>query len=480
MKEKMDLLLEYEQQNRLFERHYRDFYYWEYIRFDIFENIICPTDNAIPDRTQNNKVSITRIGVLKRALKLLWKNFIFLKNKKCNILITEEPNQYNAEGNFYESMITTAVADHYKEEALLLARFVIKEEEKKLRYPDTYFMVIPALKLSIINKVYRLWGIDKRVKRKIRTELDDVVKQIYAFTKIQLDINDICNNAYNAYLTRKIYYRYYKKLLSNKKPELIVEYCYYSFNNMILNEAAKSKGIPTIELQHGVMGPKHAAYNLISSEAVKIIPDFIFIFSEFWKDCTRFPLDNTCVIVTGSCDYDLKIKKYPKIKNNDKLEILFIGQINELIFEVALKTCEHIKKNNLTQYSVCYRKHPREKVNYFEKYAETNKYSDILSVVSCDDEDVYYSLSRACAVVSMASTVLYESVAYDLPIFIIKSERIETVWPLVKKGYAKILENVDELFEIERKMDVDSSYFFMPNGVENVIREIEHIRHNRS
>ena len=480
MKENIDLFLEYEKQNRLFERHYKDFYFWEYIRVDIIKNIRC-LKGDISSCSKENRVSMSRIGVLKHALRILWKNFIFYKNKKCKILITEEPNQYNAEGKFYESMITTGVADHYKEEALLLARFVIKEDKKNFRYPDTYFMVIPALKMSIINKFYRIFGMDKSIKREIRTELDDIVEQIFRITHVQLDIDAICNNAYNAYLTRKVYYTYYLKILSKKNIDAVVEYCYYSFNNMILNEAAKSMGVPTIELQHGAMGPKHPAYNFLSNENINTFPDFIFVYSDFWKECTRFPLDNSHAIVTGSCDYDLKIKKYPKIKKTEKLEILFIGQTNEFIFEAALKTCEYIKKHNLIQYSVCFRKHPREKVNYYEKYAETNKYLDILTIVSCDEEDVYYSLSRACAVVSMASTVLYESVAYDLPIYIIKSENTEAVWPLVEKGYAKILGTVDELFEnTERNMNVDPRYFFMPNAVENVIREIEHIRHNRS
>lgn len=76
-----------------------------------------------------------------------------------------------------------------------------------------------------------------------------------------------------------LYSKYYEKIFKKKKPKIIMEQCYYSFHKMVLNEVAKKQKILVVELQHGVMGMGHPAYNILEKN-IASFSDYIFLFSE--------------------------------------------------------------------------------------------------------------------------------------------------------------------------------------------------------
>ena len=114
---------------------------------------------------------------------------------------------------------------------------------------------------------------------------------------------------------------YYLKLLDKVKPKIIIEVVSYSFNNLLINEVAKKYKIPTIELQHGTIGRYHIAYNFKKQIYLPTFPDYIFLFGEYWKNNTRFPISNGKLKVTGFPYFEHKMNitkesKYHKLREH--------------------------------------------------------------------------------------------------------------------------------------------------------------------
>ena len=81
----------------------------------------------------------------------------------------------------------------------------------------------------------------------------------------------------------------FTKILNKIQPKLILEVVSYSLNRMVLNRLAFERSIPVVELQHGTMGREHIAYNYKEKKQLPELPDYYWIFGQFWKKNTRLP-----------------------------------------------------------------------------------------------------------------------------------------------------------------------------------------------
>lgn len=68
-----------------------------------------------------------------------------------------------------------------------------------------------------------------------------------------------------------------RRIIKSISPKVIVEVVGYETNKMIINEIAHEMGISTIELQHGVIGRGHIAYNYLINREYSICRSIFFI-----------------------------------------------------------------------------------------------------------------------------------------------------------------------------------------------------------
>ena len=78
-----------------------------------------------------------------------------------------------------------------------------------------------------------------------------------------------------------IAYRVYLLLLKIYRPKLIIVNCYYERQDLI--KAAKDLNILVLEVQHGVIGKVHPAYNTSIKIDKSYIPDYLLLFGEYDK-----------------------------------------------------------------------------------------------------------------------------------------------------------------------------------------------------
>ena len=408
----------------------------------------------------------------------------FLKKGNSTFLFFQDPTVYNPEKKYYECNITPTIVEYFRKETLLIAGFNLYEQKKRLRFPETTFLVKPVLQVTFVNRL----GIYKKkdLVSKIQIEVEYICEKINQYFSKDLIQEKIFIKIYYNYIIWKIFSKYYDRLLRKKKPKVIIEQCYYSIYKMTLNEVAKKQNIPVIELQHGVMGKAHPAYNILYKNSTAF-PDYVFLFSELWKTYTRLPIKKEQIIVTGSCNLEEKKEKYLKKGKNilSKKIILFIGQNRKELFEYALEACKIIKEKNLTNYLIYYKLHPNFGEFVYEFKNQSKEYKDIMNIYTAQEKDLYECFSEAQLQVAESSTGLYEGLAFGLKTYIVPTfpflENIsESVKPLVDLGYAKIIKDIHEIFEDKDKNKKDISLLWEENAKENVIKEIRKIVNNHS
>jgi hypothetical protein len=100
-------------------------------------------------------------------------------------------------------------------------------------------------------------------------------KDILNFIKKEYRINLNDDKIIKFYLAQ---YNVFKFIFKHLKPKAIFIVCYYT--NFGAIRAAKELGIKVIEVQHGIIGKEHPAYNIDVEISKKLFPDYILTFGK--------------------------------------------------------------------------------------------------------------------------------------------------------------------------------------------------------
>jgi len=135
-------------------------------------------------------------------------------------------------------------------------------------------------------------------------------------------------------------------------------YIISAYSNSEIIYLLKKRGIEVIELQHGIIGSAHRAYNYAKKDALLPAPQKIDVYNNFWKEelikAGFFKAED--INVVGRWKYDL-IDKNLTIFDNRYL--LFTGQggFYEKIIKLFNKANRYLEDNRL---KVLYLPHPNE------------------------------------------------------------------------------------------------------------------------
>lgn len=79
---------------------------------------------------------------------------------------------------------------------------------------------------------------------------------------------------------------YFEEIINIIQPKMILTEWYYGVYGLALIFAAKRKGIPVADLQHGCIYSNHYAYGKWKpvSEGYELLPDYFFVWSDFEKE----------------------------------------------------------------------------------------------------------------------------------------------------------------------------------------------------
>ena len=448
---------------------------WPYFRVGFWNYEICS------QILSNNIQSIGKREHYRKQIKSL---FFLLKRRnkrklcKAEILFFAHERRVQT-GKKYECIYTNGLVEKYRDSVVL-----------ERPYRDTHLTPTTNDNVFYIDFLqwkatmhYRLhYHIKTSKYKKIYSEIQEhfskpieELRNIYKFT---ISCDNICRKLTRAVIEVSMIKRELGQALTVVQPKIIVDVVYYSRECMILNELAKERGIPTIELQHGTMHSAHAAYQFPDGcGEIKQFPDYVFVFSEYWKKCAHLPIPDDHIKVTGYPYFERQLNYYKSTCNQeDRVNIIFVSQgtIGKELSKLAADLCDLIDGNS---YHIIYKLHPGEYAAWRERVPWLVKNN--IEVVDSLEHNIYEYFAKSSIQVGVYSTAIYEGLGFGLKTYIYNIGHADTMAALCEQGYASYVSNAQELFEniygTNPNTVQDGKEFWKMNSFENICHEIDQL-----
>lgn len=437
----IDKFLQFEEDNDLLEANIEGFYWWQYVRVRIYTSIIMEerTSYSLSD------LNIKKISnPVKFICNLIKENPVFIKGNK-DIVFRTSSRRIKDEDS-YKCIYTDLIADHFLENSVSIETpfqylHYTPEYTKNLYYLDS--MVVKrkiAIKLIKHNKsiIGKLKPISTKISKLILENFNTEIKEEL-----------ILSFLLSSYASNKVSKKTYLKIIKKINPKVII--LVTAYGHMSLVEASKELGVPTVELQHGVIGRGHIAYNFLVKRPLKTFPDYVFLFSEYWKNA-RFPIDENKLVATGFPYLDYVKNKYPAKKKDSQIYIVIISQPG-LYLALSTLVCElleQIERSSDDRFRVIVKLHPGEYndvkcINAWSAFSK-NRY---VEVIDNNSYPIHYFFAQAHVQVGVSSTSLFEGLAYGLQTYILKYPNMEGYTAdMINSDYAKEIETGHELYQM--------------------------------
>lgn len=282
-----------------------------------------------------------------------------------------------------------------------------------------------------------------------RREIRDLRDALGAFTKalgVSVPFNDVLREARYAVQERQVRRAFYPQLLDRVKPKVVVIVVHYSRRCMPMTELARERGIPVVEVQHGLLGPTHLAYNYAPGRCPDMFPDYLLSFGDFWTRATPgLPLSPERCIPVGFPWLEQQKEAEPPQASKGPPELLFLSQgaIGESLSRLAVAAAKKLRG----KWNIRYRLHPGERSGWTERYpwlVEARRTEPNLTIDEAEGS-VYGAFARADAQIGVYSTAVYEGLTYGLRTLVADLPGWEGCLPLLERGAAHRVSDVDAL-----------------------------------
>lgn len=472
----LDVFLEIEHKYGLIQDKLDGFAYWTYFRRDLAADIMKKLDSGgelyvYPKRSRWQQ-TLARLGTIKYAL-------LFGRLPKGNhdVLILNAERRVWSE-DYYECIYTDRIASKYPGSVVLERPYFQKHyrpvKTKNLVYTDPIEIktMVHWYSRQLLHKK-EVARIRETLCRKIRRPIEEISSAY----QVKCDLEQILDRMVCGYYVYQTKRKEFDRILERLAPKVILEVVGYNIDCMIINELAAERRIPTVELQHGVTGAAHIAYNYYPDTKVEQFPQYFFAFSKFWIDTARYPLAPGKLKEIGFPHLDEKAKAVKsRVSKRFPKQILFISQpkIGEMLSDIAVALNELI---DAEQYRIVFKLHPGEYERWKERYSRLSA-SDI-EVIDNGHVDLYELFATSMYQIGgYGSTATFEGLVFDLKTYIMREGAYPVVASLCEKGLAQFFDSAKDLYQLILADSAESEQrnnFWKENALENMKREIDAI-----
>jgi len=280
--------------------------------------------------------------------------------------------------------------------------------------------------------------------------------------------------------------RQFQRVLDRVKPKIVfLEDGSYGDRSNAISEM-KQRGILVVEPQHGWIGPAHAAYNfggaMRTTELSRCLPDVLLTFGEFWSSMTRYPAE---VVAIGKPHLESMTARLQPLQARPR-DVLVVSSVYDV--DKMVKFTLDLRDSLPTGWRVLFRPHPSERAS------ATSIYKGLVGqphVAFDQTADVNESLALVRGVVGVASTVLYEALAFECKVFVIDSPLADLY--AADSAFGTRIANREDISRVasqlareeivpaasamEAQSHLDSVW--KPNAVENFHRFVERVTQDR-
>jgi len=461
-------ILRLENEYRLNSINIDGFHVWTYMRFLIWESL-----HYKRIKTKKKIWNIIKNGISDVALIL---RILFGGKYECCLnrsLLFVCQGRRVLDGDVYESTTTDELAIAFPNSITLEHPYkqryhFLPTKTKAIVYSDK--IILKAYIYSQLIKYFHRKRY-KLIYRQIKELFEIPINELFVHSKS--DVNrwlDRMTCRYFVYLSR---YKNYEHLLKKISPNLIVEDVHYSIDNMIINELAKKMHIPTIELQHGIIGEGHIAYNYSLDESIPQFPDMIMLFSDYWKETATYPIENDKLIPVGFPYFERQVNEYKK--NSYDLfvrakTVVFLSQPNGVTKGLDVIAVNTHNRLNEHDWKVIFKLHPSEYDGWQMVYPMLVN-TDI-EVIDSQQKSLYEIFSISKALVGVCSTSIYEGIGFGLAAFIYDMPGSERMDDICEREFATKVSDSENLCEYLLNMndnyEVKSEELWKSNALENM------------
>ena len=476
----IDFFLEMEKKYDMYSKEVLGINYWNYVRFNLWNYDICSAEFGLksPHNTGlNSKIKV----ILSDLIEL--KNGLFHSGRtvrKKNILIYSHERRIKQDDLYY-CPYTSVISKEYNDNSVTIETPAARKHfrpipENNIIYTDL-INIGSQVSLILKKKAHNDYAV---LCDAITRDIEGFVGEIQKHYNWKTELDHIVRKCADMVIITVYEKKKFSKLLDRIRPRVIIEVVGYSNERMTLNELAKDRGIPVIELQHGTVYENHAAYQYGVDSGIKQFPDYIFTFSEFWNNRMRVPIPNDHLISVGYPHFEDEIARYSKDARRDpRITILFISQgtIGQELAALAVKLSQMLSEE---QYRLIFKLHPSEVAVWKERY---NGLSDTnIEVKGKDGHSLYELFAISDIQIGVYSTAVYEGLGFGLKTYIYKIGHYMDMRSLVDEGWAEYISDENEAYRCICECDSNKSVnrkdyetFWMKGAKLNIIKELNMI-----
>lgn len=280
----------------------------------------------------------------------------------------------------------------------------------------------------------------------LATEIDAAAQQLEKELSerlgVAVDAGDIRERIADAVALERAASPVIRRWLARLRVKCVVVVVHYSPANLVLTRVAKGMGVPVVELQHGMLGRSHVAYNLPPSE-IGGIPDWLLTWGDFWSaQAEGFPCAGK--VATGYPYLEHFFKKGEgRRSERDRKTVLFLSQ-GPVGAELSRMAVELHKLLPQDRFEVVFKPHPNERKSWRALYPWLDG-----SGVAVEDDvacSVYDCFARSDVSVGVYSTALVEGAMWGVPAYVVKGlPGADLMEPFLDTGMVTLVDGAEEL-----------------------------------
>lgn len=463
--ELIDKFLIFEKNHNMIEKKIDDFYYWVYMRFELYSDFQRQKKEMKNSAYAINDSRIKKLLSQPQKLIWAWTRSMMRCHKKCNVLFVNHERRMSVEGIDVPIYFDELIKNYSGEYVIVEPRNINNWHYQNEKYMEnTYYLDdILNYKTPLHIKTH------KYVNQPFEVEFKEILTAMEAEFDVVIDKNKWIQWVYYSKKRYESNKKQFIRMLRQISPQKIVEVVYYNNVFMALNEAAHELDIPVYELQHGIMGYYHIAYNFDKQYSLPLLPDNILLFSEYWMKNTRFPLPKKSQFAVGYPYMESMVEKYRR-DNDDKLTILFISQrtIGKQLSSFAVEL-EKLLNKRAMEHKIYYKLHPAECSDWNEELPELYKNRGKIDVISDPSRGIYELFGVSNYQIGVYSTAIFEGMAFGLKTFVLNVDGSENVRDLCDGGYAELINSAEEFINKMTKVQNETE-FWKKGAVDNILK----------
>jgi hypothetical protein len=420
--------------------------FWDIVRFDVFYTIYFTlTENTKPGEVQGNSSSKKKISSLNHIKNIFGflKTIFFIKKDYLFFICSRYKDLNNSQYDISSFDLLERVGDN----SIIFETYLNGSNYRHKGIINYGLLLSEILQRYKLIKIPKINDVDIEVYNKLIVKLNTIFGIKFDFTSLFKKL--IKRYHFELY--------YYKKIFVIIKPKKI-----FVIQNGIQKSlffAANQLSIPCYEIQHGLIGYIHPAYsypNHIKQGEVNTLPKFFLTYSPFWTQNMNYPVKKVFSIGNS-----LLAEKKPK--KSQTFDLTFI--LADIYTNVLLDLIIEIK---ILGYSgvICIKLHPNQSTQFQEIKDRISVYSNIIVVSNQSTVEELLLVSKA--IVAIQSTVVYQALHNEIPVFLYKRLDFETHKDVFEDTFVEKFDSANELinisnnFDITKKREKEKISFFMP------------------